>query len=221
MHIVIMGCGRVGASVARSLSKAGHSVAVIDRDEAAFRRLGTEFAGSQILGLGFDRDTLLRARIAEAHAFAAVSSGDNSNIIAARAARELFGVQTVVARIYDPKRAAVYERLGIPTVATVPWTTDRFIRELIPDGVLREWRDPSGTASILKLPYHDDFVGRPLADLEAASETRACFVIRFGKGILPTADTVIQDGDLIYAASVAADISGLADMATTSPKEGL
>ena len=116
----------------------------IDRDPAAFRRLGSDFHGQQVTGMGFDRDVLLAARIMEAHAFAAVSSGDNSNIIAARVAREQFNVETVVARIYDAKRAQVYERLGIPTVATVPWTTDRLLRAIIPEGLISEWRDPSG-----------------------------------------------------------------------------
>ena len=139
-----MGCGRVGSSLARQLGRAGHSVAVIDRDPAAFRRLGADFHGQQVTGMGFDRDVLLAARIMEAHAFAAVSSGDNSNIIAARVAREQFNVETVVARIYDAKRAQVYERLGIPTVATVPWTTDRLLRAIIPEGLISEWRDPSG-----------------------------------------------------------------------------
>ncbi|MGI8691907.1 MAG: potassium channel family protein, partial [Geodermatophilaceae bacterium] len=107
VHIVIMGCGRVGSSIARSLEELGHSVAVIDRNQEAFRRLGPEFGGRQVLGMGFDRDTLRKAGIEKARAFAAVSSGDNSNIISARVAREAFGIDHVVARIYDPKRAAV------------------------------------------------------------------------------------------------------------------
>lgn len=134
-----MGCGRVGASLADSLARIGHEVAVIDRDTTAFHRLSPEFAGERVLGMGFDRDVLLRAGIEEAGAFAAVSSGDNSNIISARVARETFGVERVVARIYDAKRAAVYERLGIPTVATVPWTTDRLLNVLT-----RRPRPPSG-----------------------------------------------------------------------------
>ena len=123
MRVLVMGCGRVGTSLADALSRLGHEVAVIDRDSTAFQRLSPEFSGDRILGMGFDREVLLRAGIERADAFAAVSSGDNSNIISARVAREMFGVQKVVARIYDAKRAAVYERLGIPTVATVPWTT--------------------------------------------------------------------------------------------------
>jgi len=214
-----MGCGRVGSSLARQLSRAGHSVAVVDRDPAAFRRLGPEFSGQQVLGVGFDRDTLLTARIREAHAFAAVSSGDNSNIIAARVAREQFGVETVVARIYDPKRAQVYERLGIPTVATVPWTTDRLLRAVIPEGLISEWRDPSGTVTIVNLPYHRSWVGRELAELEDTVGVHTAFIVRFGKGVLPTAETVVQDGDLVYVAALSGTIHAVAERAAESPEE--
>jgi trk system potassium uptake protein len=118
VHFVIMGCGRVGASLSRAIERAGHEVAVIDQDESAFRRLGTAFEGRTVTGVGFDRDTLRAAGIDHAYAFAAVSSGDNSNILAARVAREKYGVEHVVARIYDPGRAEIYQRLGIPTVAS-------------------------------------------------------------------------------------------------------
>jgi len=219
MHVVIMGCGRVGSLLARQLSEAGHSVAVIDREVEAFRRLGPEFRGAQVQGMGFDRDTLIKARISEAHAFAAVSSGDNSNIIAARVAREQFGVEIVVARIYDPKRAAVYERLGIPTVATVPWTADRLLCEIVPAGLISEWRDPTGKAAIAAVPYHPDWVGKPLAELEQAVHARIAFVVRFGEALLPTEHTVVQDGDVVYAAVLAADLAPLPDRAAVVPVE--
>jgi trk system potassium uptake protein TrkA len=218
VHIVIMGCGRVGSGLARALAKAGHSVAVIDHEPAAFRRLGPDFHGQQIRGMGFDRDTLLEARIREADAFAAVSSGDNSNIIAARVAREQFGVATVVARIYDPKRAQVYERLGIPTVATVPWTTDRLMRAVIPDGLISEWRDPSGTVTIVNLPYHRQWIGRTLSSLESAVAVRVAFVVRFGHGVLPTPDTVVQEGDAVYAAALSHQTTEIAEIAARVPE---
>ena len=129
-----MGCGRVGSTLAVDLEKSGHTVAVIDQNREAFRRLGANFNGRTVAGVGFDRDTLLEAGIEKADAFAAVSNGDNSNILAARVARENFGVKNVVARIYDPGRAEIYQRLGIPTVATVLWTTDQIMRRLTPDG---------------------------------------------------------------------------------------
>ncbi len=219
MHIVIMGCGRVGSMLARQLGDAGHSVAVIDRDAEAFRRLGPEFRGTQVLGMGFDRDTLIKARITEAHAFAAVSSGDNSNIIAARVAREQFGVEIVVARIYDQKRAAVYERLGIPTVATVPWTADRLLREIIPEGLISEWRDPSGKVAIAAIPYHRDWIGRPVHRLERAVSVHVASIIRFGEALLPDDSSVIQDGDIIYAAVLTADLVTLPDRAGIRPGE--
>ena len=159
MYVVVMGCGRVGSSLSASLERLGHEVAVIDKEAQAFRRLGPDFRGRQVVGQGFHREVLVEAGAERADAFAAVSSGDNSNIISARVARETFGIERVVARIYDAKRAAVYERLGIPTVATVPWSTDRLMRMLLPDGVASAWREPSGTVAILPLPLHEDWVG--------------------------------------------------------------
>src|SRR6185312_16063042 len=140
--------------------------AVIDQNGDAFRRLGTDFGGLTVTGNGFDRDVLISAGIERAEAFAAVSSGDNSNIISARLARETFGVPRVVARIYDSKRAEVYERLGIPTVATVRWTADRMLRHVIPDGHVEVWRDPTGKISIMEVPVHGGWVGRSIKSLE-------------------------------------------------------
>src|SRR6476469_5848277 len=147
-----MGCGRVGASLARSLERVGHDVAVVDQEESALRRLGTSFEGRTVTGVGFGRDTLEDAGIREAYAFAAVSSGDNSNILAARVARETFGVENVVARIYDTGRAEIYQRLGIPTVATVRWTADQMLRRLLPVGAAPLFRDPSGKVVLAEIP---------------------------------------------------------------------
>jgi trk system potassium uptake protein TrkA len=193
-----MGCGRVGSTLAHSLEARGHSVAVIDQNADAFRRLGADFAGSTVTGIGFDREVLRQAGIERADAFAAVSSGDNSNIISARLARETFGVARVVARIYDPKRAEVYERLGIPTVATVRWTADRMLRHLVPEGNVEIFRDPSSTVSIIEVPVHPDWIGHPLRALEEATGTRTAYLVRFGVGMLPTASTVLQDGDQVF-----------------------
>ena len=132
-----MGCGRVGSELAHRLEAKSYSIAVIDQNQEAFRRLGADFRGRRVTGVGFDRSVLTEAGIAEAHAFAAVSSGDNSNIISARVARETFGVENVVARIYDPGRAEVYQRLGISTVATVRWTADQMIRRMLPEEASR------------------------------------------------------------------------------------
>ncbi|GAA2873837.1 TrkA family potassium uptake protein [Pseudonocardia halophobica] len=219
MYVVIMGCGRVGASLAAGLERLGHEVAVIDRDVQAFRRLGTDFRGRQVVGFGFHREVLIEAGIEKADAFAAVSSGDNSNILSARVARETFGVERVVARIYDAKRAAVYERLGIPTVATVPWTTDRFMRMVLPDGVATAWREPAGTVAILPLPLHEDWVGRPIRELEEATNSRVAFVVRFGSGVLPTRETAVQADDVVYVAAVSGTVSDVTAAAAAPPAD--
>jgi len=198
VQVLIMGRGRVGSTLAASLEARGHSVAVIDQDSDAFRRLGPDFQGLTVTGIGFDRDVLIQAGIERADAFAAVSSGDNSNIISARLARETFGVQRVVARIYDPKRAEVYERLGIPTVATVRWTADRMLRHLVPEGHVEVWRDPTSTISMIEIPVHAGWIGRPVKVLEEATGARAAYLMRFGIGTLPTASTALQDGDQVF-----------------------
>ncbi len=218
MHVVVMGCGRVGSAIARRLEDIGHSVAVIDQDPEAFRRLGPEFSGRQVTGLGFDRQTLLDAGIDTAGAFAAVSSGDNSNIISARVARETFGVQHVVARIYDEKRAEVYERMGIPSVATVPWTVSRLLRELLSVKVSELWREPTGKVVLMRVTVTESWVGRKLSELEAASGARAAYLVRFGEAQVPTSHTVLQEGDQLTVA-VTDEITGrLHDVVEKAPE---
>ncbi|MED7953225.1 MULTISPECIES: TrkA family potassium uptake protein [unclassified Streptomyces] len=221
MHIVIMGCGRVGSALARALEKQGHSVAVVDQDPTAFRRLGAGFNGRRVTGVGFDQDTLREAGIEEAGAFAAVSSGDNSNIIAARVARENFGVENVAARIYDPRRAEVYQRLGIPTVATVRWTADQMLRRLLPSGAEPLWQDPSGAVQLAEVAYAPDWVGHRMSELEEASGTRVSFVTRLGEGILPAPHMVVQEGDLVHVMLRRADLTAVeAAFAQGPEKEG-
>src|SRR5665647_67859 len=157
-----MGCGRAGATLAQILEDQGHSVAIIDQNPDAFRRLDSEFTGKRVTGIGFDRETLQQAGIDEAYGFAAVSDGDNSNIIAARVVRETFGVSNVVARIYDPGRAEIYQRLGIPTVATVRWTADQVLRRLLPAGMTDDYRDSSGKVALTQVHVHAAWIGRPI-----------------------------------------------------------
>ena len=214
-----MGCGRVGSSLAHRLEQAGHAVAIIDQNPSAFRRLGPDFTGTQVTGIGFDQQTLLRAGIEEAGAFAAVSSGDNSNIISARVARETFNVDHVVARIYDPKRAAVYERLGIPTIATVPWTTEEMLRAIIGSDHSELWRDSTGRVVLAQLDVHEGWVGHRLSELEAAAGARVVFVSRFGEAILPDPTTVAQSGDLISVA-MTNDIAEAVRAVAAQPPEG-
>ena len=200
MHIVIMGCGRVGAMLATGLEKRGHSVAVIDSNAEAFRRLGEGFKGVTVEGVGFDREVLEAAGIRKAGGFAAVSSGDNSNILAARVVREIYRVENVVARIYDQGRAAVYERLGIPTVATVKWTVLEVLRRLLPEGSMPVWRDPTGDAKLLQMHVHNGWVGRRISELSQAADCPIPFVLRVGRGIVPDRDTIYQDGDILFVA---------------------
>ncbi|MET4610238.1 trk system potassium uptake protein TrkA [Rhodococcus sp. PvR044] len=217
VYVVVMGCGRVGSALAAGLNRIGHEVAIIDRDPDAFRRLDPGFTGHRIVGMGFDRDVLLKAGIERAEAFAAVSSGDNSNIISARVARENFGVSRVVARIYDAKRAAVYERLGIPTVATVPWTTDRFLHHLTRESHTTKWRDPSGTVAVAELDLHEDWVGHQVTELEEHTGSRVAFLIRFGTGVLPDRRTMIQADDQVYVAAVSGTVAEAVALAATPP----
>ncbi|UPW11752.1 TrkA family potassium uptake protein [Gordonia terrae] len=199
MQVVIMGCGRVGSSLAMAMQKRGHDVAIIDRDPSAFVRLSPDFAGRTITGVGFDREILVKAGIEHADAFAAVSSGDNSNIISARVARETFDVERVVARIYDAKRAEVYERLGIPTVATVPWTTERFVSAL-GETTTMEWRDPSGSLAIAQIDVDESWIGISVARFQEQTGARVVFLSRVGRPVLPEAKTVVQQDDVIYGA---------------------
>jgi trk system potassium uptake protein TrkA len=198
VHIVVMGCGRVGSSLAHKLERLDHSVSVIDQDPDAFRRLGEDFRGDRITGVGFDQETLVAAGIEKASAFAAVSSGDNSNIIAARVARESFGVSKVVARIYDSRRAEVYERLGIPTVASVPWTTSKLLKTVLGESTSEVWRDPSGAVALYTVTPSESWVGHRVTDFEGAAGARAALITRFGTGELPLASTLIQSGDILH-----------------------
>src|ERR1700735_5727575 len=167
-----MGCGRVGSTLAHILEGRGASIAVIDRDPDAFRKLRSSFKGDKITGIGFDRTVLTQAGTERAAAFAAVSSGDNSNILSARVAREVFGGQRVAARIYDPRRAEVYERLGIPTVATVRWTADQILRNPLPKNTEPLWRDATGKIVLSQVSVCPDWIGEPVKLVEASAATR-------------------------------------------------
>lgn len=214
-----MGCGRVGASLAVELSNRGHSVSIIDQDSEAFRRLPDSFEGQQVTGVGFDREALEEAGIAEAAGFAAVSSGDNSNIIAARVVRETFGVSNVVARIYDPERAAIYERFGVPTVPTVSWTTDQVIRRLIPLPAQVELRNSTAELSIYHVQLGTPWLGRSVAELENLLPLRVAFLIRGGEGVIPRYDTVLQEGDEVRVVAAPTNIRQIEAVLAEGPRE--
>ena len=213
-----MGCGRVGSSLATELEAAGHSVAIIDQSREAFRRLGPDFKGRTVTGVGFDRDTLLEAGIETADAFAAVSNGDNSNILAARVARETYGVDNVVARIYDPGRAEIYQRLGIPTVATVIWATDQILRRLVPEGSRSEWRDASGAVQLCEMHPHKDWFGMAITELEEATGARVAFITRLGEGLIPDVHSVLQEGDLLHVTVRDSELSKVEQILARSPE---
>jgi trk system potassium uptake protein TrkA len=219
VHVVIMGCGRVGAGLARELEASGHSVSIIDQNREAFRRLGADFKGMTVSGVGFDRDILLEAGIDRADAFAAVSNGDNSNILAARVARETYGVQNVVARIYDPARAEIYQRLGIPTVATVLWTTDQIMRRLAPEGSRSEWRDASGVVQLCEVHLHHDWFGQPVSLIETSTRARVAFITRLGEGMIPSENSVLQEGDLIHVMVSNSELANVEMSLAKSPEE--
>lgn len=205
--------------LAIELDGSGHDVVVVDQSPDAFRRLGAAFGGSTVTGVGFDWDTLIEAGVERTDAFVAVSSGDNSNIVAARVARENFGVGTVVARIYDPRRAEIYQRLGIPTVATVRWTADRVLRRLLPGGVHEDYRDPSGGVSMAELPVSPAWIGNTYARLEQVCGIKVGYITRVGEGQLTTASTVIQEGDIVHALLNSTDTDRAA-AAVAKPPEG-
>jgi trk system potassium uptake protein len=220
VHIVIMGCGRVGSRLANVLDDLGRSVTVIDQNPESFRRLGHHFSGETIRAIGFDRDALIAAGIQRASAFAAVSSGDNSNIIAARVARETFGVETVVARIYDPRRAEIYERLGIPSVATVAWTAGQILRRIDPGGAMEEWRDSTGTLILAEMNYHPAWIGTPIYDITMTTGARVAFITRYGQAMLIDRTTVFQEGDLLHVLCHPNDKQPLVDTAANAPVGG-
>jgi trk system potassium uptake protein TrkA len=215
VHIVIMGCGRVGSTLAHILEDRDNTVSVIDRDPEAFRRLGSAFKGDRVTGIGFDRAVLIQAGIERAHAFAAVSSGDNSNIISARVVRETFGVQRVAARIYDPRRAEVYERLGIPTVATVRWTADQMLRKLLPEGGEPLWRDPTGKIVLAEVAFSPAWIGEQVKSLEANTRTRVAFIDRLGQAFVPEPGTMLQEGDVLHVVARESDLDRIAGVFAT------
>jgi trk system potassium uptake protein TrkA len=219
VHVVVVGCGRVGSELSGSLEKAGHSVAVVDKRASAFRRLPATFTGQRVVGFGFDRDHLVEAGIERADAVAAVTSGDNSNILTARIARENFGIERVVARIYDPRRALIYQRLGIPTVATVTWTTDQVMRRLLPTGEpAHDWIDQSGKVCLVEFAIPPAWMGKKLAGLNEPASFWLTAVTRFGGAEVVGVDAVGQEGDVLHFVADVAALDALRERLEQGPE---
>ena len=217
MHVVVVGCGRVGSELAGALERQNHTVAIIDKRKEAFRRLPKGFSGYRVVGFGFDRDTLEEAGVRDATAMAAVTSGDNSNIMAARVARETFEVEHVVARIYDPRRAMIYQRLGIPTVATVAWTTDQVLRRLVPGDAVADWTDSSGLVGLVERNLPAPWAGKKLSSLESPGEYSLAAVTRLGKAQVARPDLVGQDGDILHFMAELSAVDSLERMLKQGP----
>jgi trk system potassium uptake protein TrkA len=202
VHVIIAGCGRVGSELATSLERLDHSISVVDKNPAAFERLRGDFHGKRVVGFVFDREVLEEAGIGEASAFASVTSGDNSNIVSARIAREHYRVPQVIARIYDPRRAQIYQRLGIQTVATVRWTTDQILRHLLPEDVYIEHTIDNGEVVVIALPAPPESMGQPVLALDVEGERRVVALSRFGVPRVPDKELAIQDGDILHISVV-------------------
>ena len=211
MHVVIAGCGRVGSELGTNLERLGHSVTVIDKEGKAFERLKSGFTGKQIEGFAFDRTVLEEAGIEEAEAFTSVTSGDNSNIVSARVAKEHYRVPHVVARIYDPRRAMIYQRLGIQTVATVRWTTDQILRFLLPEDVPVAYTVDNGEVVITAVPAPAESVGSKVFVLDVPGRRRVVAVSRFGVPRVPDGELTVQDGDILYVSAARSDAADLSN----------
>jgi trk system potassium uptake protein TrkA len=198
VHILIMGCGRVGAALTVELAKAGHSVAIIDKRPEAFDRLPPGFQAKTIVGLGFDREVLEEAGIKEADAFVAVSNGDNSNIVSARIAREHYHVPKVIARIYDPRRAEIYERLNIPTVASVRWAASRIMFLLFHGEEDVKESFAGGALLHVQREIPDHLTGKPISSVESKGEVEVIGVERGGSGFIPAPGATFQQGDVAH-----------------------
>jgi len=198
MHVIIVGCGRVGASTAAELARAGHEVVVIDRSADAFRLLPTNFSGRTIVGMGFDRDVLESAGIREADAFVASASGDNTNAVAARIAKETYRVPDVVARIFDPRRADIYRRYGVQTFAPTAWSVSKIVELIVSPTLEREMAFGNGEVQLLAAWAPAHLVGKPVRDLAIPGEIRVALIVRMGKGIVPVSGTALEQDDQVF-----------------------
>jgi trk system potassium uptake protein len=199
LHVVIGGYGRVGRYLARMLEFEGHTVSVIDKDPLVFEcDEAEEIMGQKFVGTAFDRDVLEDAGIRDADCFAAVTSGDNSNIVAARTAREHFRVPRVIARIYDPRRAEIYRGLGISTIASVTWTSTRLLDMVTHPDLHSEYQYGNAEAEMMQVELPATLDGHSRSELEVPGEIAVSAVIRAGQTLLPTDNFQFSKGDILF-----------------------
>jgi trk system potassium uptake protein len=199
MHVVIGGYGRVGRYLARMLEFEGHTVSVIDKDPFVFECDESEdIMGQKFVGPVFDRDVLEDAGIKDADCFTAVTSGDNSNIVAARIAKEHYRVPRVIARIYDPRRAEIYRGLGISTIASVTWTSTRLLDMVTHADMHSEYQYGDADVEMMEVPLPAGLIGNSVGELAVPGEIAVATILRGGKGILPEPDTLFQKDDTLY-----------------------
>lgn len=209
MRILIIGCGRVGAGLAESMMLRRHEVTIVDKDPLAFERLGTAFKGQKVVGIGFDRDVLVRAGIERSDGLAAVTASDEANVVAARMARQIFHVPRVVARLYDPRQAEIYKHLGLQTIAPTSWGINR-----IADMLLRSEMDVivslgSGQVDLVEVEVPHLLVGKSVNELTLWGEIHVVAISRGGKTFLPTLGTAFQEGDFIHLATMSSSMDRL------------
>ena len=212
MRIIIIGCGRVGSRLAQTLTLAGHSVTVVDKDPEPFNRLGNGFTGKTVLGVGFDQDVLLEAGIRRADGLAAVTSSDEANVITARIAREIFKVPKVVARLYDPGEAEIYSRLGLQTIAVVDWAAERIASLLLMSRLETTCNFGAGNVDLVTIETPHLLVGRTVEALTMPGEIQVVAITRGGSSFLPTRGTIFQEDDLVHIVVLTSSMNRLTEI---------
>ncbi|HBZ54348.1 MAG TPA: potassium transporter TrkA [Syntrophobacteraceae bacterium] len=209
MRAIIVGCGRVGAQLASLLSLAGHQVAIVDRNSSAFETLAASFHGERITGDGIDHDVLKQAKIDRADAFASVTNSDNVNIIAALVARDAFKVPHVVTRMYDPERAEIYRRLGIPTISAATWAANEILQMLIHSNLSSRMTLGNGEVQFLETDLPPTLSGRAVNELLVPGEIMVTAIVRHGKALVPYPGSTLHEGDVIYIAALSSAMTKL------------
>lgn len=200
MKIIIVGCGRVGVELALALHQ-NHLVSVIDRNSKSFDKLGLHFSGRTVQGHGMDRTSLERAGIETADALAAVTSSDNVNAIVTRIARDIYHVNRVVARIYNPRRAPIYEKLNLQTVSSSSWGAHRIEQLLVHPGMQSVSSAGNGEVQVYELTVPSEWNGRKISDLVPMMYAIPVALARNGKGILPSAEITLESQDILQVSS--------------------